>query len=627
MTDLQRAARYLAGVCDGAVRKDDCGFNRYDAGFGREMAYKENWTPRQTEAMRKMLRKYRGQLSGAGFDINTLFVAPVAPASAPKAATTPPTKLPTKRAVLVDGKIQVVFPFDWALVEIVKTLPGRKFNPEKKVWNCPISTEAVAILVKNGFHVAEEILAQIENMTKTVDEVEHVEMPALKRELFPFQQKGVAFIEAKGGRALVADEMGLGKTIQALAWLAMHPEKRPVVILVPAHLKLNWAQEIRKTMVGKQNVEILSGTKTHPITGDIVIVNYDILNDWLADLVAIRPQVLVFDEAHYIKNNSAQRTKATKKLAKGIPHVIALTGTPIVNRPIEGFNIAQIVNKNVFPNFWTFVNKYCGAHHNGFGWDFSGATNKEELHRKLVESIMIRRKKADVLPDLPEKLYTYVPMEITNSREYADAEEDFISYLQGEKGDDAAEKAKKAEHLVRIEGLKQICLRGKIKQATQWIRDFLDTNGNKLVVFAVHKTAIDALMAEFKDIAVKIDGSTNAQQRNAAVVSFQENPEVKLFVGNIKAAGTGLTLTAASAVAFLELPWTPGELVQAEDRCHRIGQKNAVNVYYLVADQTIEFRIAEMLDDKRGVLEAVLDGKDAADAPLLTELIAEYKNR
>ena len=437
------------------------------------------------------------------------------------------------------------------------------------------------------------------------------------------RKEGVAFIEKRDGRALIADEMGLGKTIQAAAWLQLHPEKRPAIILCPASLKLNWAKEIRETLSTKDKVQILQGTKPYPITGSIIIINYDILNSWVETLQAINPQVLIIDEMHYVKNSSAIRTKATKKLAKGIPHIIALTGTPIVNRPVEGFNIFQILDKNLFPNFWTYVHRYCGARHNGFGWDFSGATNKEELHRILTSTIMIRRRKSDVLKDLPEKLYSFVPMELDNKKEYSTAELEFIEYLRGVKGKEAAEKAKKAEHLVKIEALKQLAVKGKMKQAINWIKDFIE-DGSKLVVFAVHKEVIDQLMKEFKEIAVKIDGSTPIPERHKAVEAFQSDPNIKLFIGNIQAAGVGLTLTATSIVAFLELPWTPGELVQAEDRCHRIGQKNAVNIYYLLAENTVEYKLAKLLDRKKEVLSAVIDGKVVDEKSLITELIESY---
>lgn len=655
ITLLQKATRYLSSVCDGALAKDDQGFNGVDSPFGKSLAEQETWTLKQAKAAQKMLRKYRGQIEKAGFDAQAMFEAKFeVPPAAPKPQA-PLTKRVTnskKKASIEGNLIRVDFPFDWDTVALIKSIPGRRFHGDTypKYWTVPFKAEAAEILAKGGFQLAPEIEALIKKEeAPPVIEVEKIQNLKLKRDLFPFQKEGVEFIENRQGRAVVGDEMGLGKTIQALAWLALHPEKRPAVIICPAHLKLNWAQEARMTLPGEPNIQVISGTDTRqPLTGDIIIINYDILPNsykekvddfgrrsrgseihhtgWVDFLLDIKPQVLIFDEAHYCKNSSALRTKATRKIAKGVKHVIALTGTPIVNRPIEGFTILQMVDKNLFPDFWTYVRRYCDAKHNGFGWDFTGASNKEELHEKL-KTVMIRRKKADVLPELPDKLYSYVPMVMNNRDEYEEAEADFISYLRGEKGEKAAEKAGKAEHLTRIETLKQLSVKGKMKASIQWIRDFLEENGNKLVVFAVHKTTIDALMKEFKAEAVKVDGSVSATKRNEAVKTFQNDPKVKLFIGNIQAAGTGLTLTAASSVAFLELPWTPGELKQAEDRCHRIGQKDTVNVYYLLADETIEMTIARILDEKRKVLEAVLDGKEVDEGNLLTELIEAYTKR
>ncbi len=623
MEKIHQAVKYLAGMCDGARMQDGCGFNKFDAPFGRELAERFSLTPRQAIVAQKMLRKYKKQLLQAGFESGIFDELTIPAATTPKRNGSQQAK----KASVVENRIKIEFPFSYETLEVVKSIPGRKFHGDAypKHWSVPVSVEAVEILSKNGFQLDPELKEILNRAKISVDKVDEVDVPGLKKELFPFQKKGVAFIEAKNGRALIGDEMGLGKTIQALAWLQLHPEKRPAIILCPASLKLNWEKEAKNTLSGNPKIQVLQGAKPYPITGEIIIINYDILGKWLETLQDIKAQVLIFDEAHYIKSNSAQRTKATKKLAKGIPHVIALTGTPIVNRPVEGFNIIQVVDKTVFPNWWSFVHKYCDARHNGFGWDFSGATNKEELHKKLTETVMLRRKKADVLPDLPDKLYSYIPMEISNRDEYERAENDFVEYLQEVKGKEAAQKASQAEHLVKIESLKQLAVKGKMKYAIQWIQNFLDTNGNKLVIFAVHKAVVDALMEEFKGGAVKVDGSVSTTGRDAAVGAFQEDPSVRLFIGNIQAAGVGLTLTAASSVAFLELPWTPGDLVQAEDRCHRIGQKDTVNVYYLLAEGTIEEKIAELLDEKRQVLEAVLDGKEVEEAQMLTKLIETYQ--
>ena len=611
---IQQAVRYLASRCDGAISEDGNGFNKMDARFGKSLAERERWTKRQAQAALEMLKKYQGQLQAGGFDIEKLFDG--------SEITYPHLQQKVMNTVkkVDDRTMEIRFKFDQELLQLVKSLPGRRFHPEKKCWTATITADSINKLKDAGFVID----AELEKLLHQAEEIEKgIEVPGLKKQLFPFQKVGVAFIEKRNGRALIADEMGLGKTIQASAWLQLHPEKRPAIILCPASLKLNWAKELRETLSTKDNVQILQGTKPYPITGSIIIINYDILNSWVEALQAINPQVLIMDESHYVKNSSAIRTKATKKLAKGIPHVIALTGTPIVNRPVEGFNIFQILDRNLFPNFWTYVHQYCGARHNGFGWDFSGATNKEELNQILTSTIMIRRRKADVLKDLPEKLYSFVPMELANETEYRAAEEEFIQYIRFTKGKEAAEKAKKAEHLVKIEALKQLAVKGKLKQAINWIRDFIE-DGSKLVIFAVHKEVIDQLMNEFKDVAVKIDGSTPAPERHKAVEAFQSDPNIKLFIGNIQAAGVGLTLTASSAVAFLELPWTPGELQQAEDRCHRIGQKNAVNIYYLLAENSVEYKLAKLLDRKKEVLSAVIDGKPVEEKSLITELIESY---
>lgn len=332
---------------------------------------------------------------------------------------------------------------------------------------------------------------------------------------------------------------------------------------------------------------------------------------------------LLVHNCHYYKSNSAKRTKAVKKVARKVPHFIALSGTPIVNRPVEAFNALHIINPELFPDYWRYVHRYCAARNNGFGLDVSGASHKEELHSILDKTIMLRRLKKDVLKELPAKIRSFVPLEFV-SKEYKIAEDNFIQYVKDTKGEAAAERAVAGEAFTRIAELKQLAVRGKLKAAIAWIADFLEIE-DKLVVFATHKFVIDALMKEFGKVAVKVDGSVTQAERQRSVDSFQANSKVKLFVGNIKAAGVGITLTASSSVAFLELPWSPGELEQAEDRCHRIGQKSSVNIYYLLARDTIEEQIAKQIDQKRKVLGQVLDGEEVETESLLINLIHSYR--
>ena len=520
--------------------------------------------------------------------------------------------------------IKIEFPFNHEDLDRIRSLSNRKFHAEPKLWTARVCIENIEKLDEWGFEMDEKFKEFLKKSKVHISQVSEIEVPGLKKTLYPFQKKGVAFIEAKDGRALIGDEMGLGKTAQALAWLQLHPEIRPVVIVVPASLKLNWAKEITMWMSSPGLVQILNGTTPSKLIGNIIIINYDILPNWIGALLHIKPKVLIIDEVHYVKNNGAKRTKAIKKLGKGIPHVIALSGTPIVNRPVEIYNAVKLIDSSVLPSFWEYGQKYCGAKHNGFGWDFSGATNTEELHEVLTHTLMIRRKKVDVLPDLPEKVRAFIPMELDNQSLYNKAEDDFISFVKDRKGKAAAERASNAQALAEIEGLKQLAVQGKLKQCIIWIQDFLALD-EKLVIFAVHKFVIDALMKAFPEVSVKVDGSVTGLGRQKAVDEFQSNPNMRLFIGNVKAAGVGITLTAASNVAFLELPWTPGEVSQAEDRTHRIGQKDSVTIHYLLAAGTIEEKVAKLIDKKRKVLDAVLDGKKTEGASLLFELMKEYE--
>ena len=468
-----------------------------------------------------------------------------------------------RRAILVKFKssgeigLRVAFPYDPKDVNNIKTLEGRKFVPDGKYWTAPLTIENVDKLQEWKFEVDDRVEEYLKRDRIKFDDVDgsDLEVLGLQMDLYPYQKDGVAFTEAKNGRVLIADEMGLGKTAQALAWLQLHPKKRVAIIVVPASLKLNWEREAFMWM-RNPNVEILGGKTPYPTNGKILVINYDILAAWVDYLIGLKPKVVIADEIHYAKNNGAKRTKALKKLAKHVKHFIGLSGTPIVNRPVEFYNAISMINPNLFPSFWTYTKRYCNAKRNHFGWDFTGATNTDELHQKLRDSIMIRRKKSDVLKDLPDKIRSSIPCELKNRKHYDKAESDFISFVKQTKGEEAAIKASGAETLTKIEGLKQIAVEGKMVQAVEWIQDFLEVE-EKLVVFATHKFVVDKLMEVFKDIVVKIDGSVTGAKRQEAVDRFQKDPKTRLFVGNIKAAGVGITLTAASSAVFLELPWTP----------------------------------------------------------------------
>jgi len=542
-----------------------------------------------------------------------------------------PTNKPTKTASIDQtGKFVIVkFPYDPQLVDAVRKLEGRRWNGEKKFWSAWASTENLKLLESLGFELDErcqELLAPpipANNLGPLIEEKLGLHDEKMTG-LYPFQREGVMWLEAKNGNGLIADSMGLGKTIQALGWLKLHPECRPAVIVVPASLKINWEREARKWLGKNVTVALPQGKKANRKTiwnKDLIVINYDILANWLDAIKLQSPKVMIVDESHYIKSNKAQRTKAVKELGKAVEHKIFLTGTPVVNRPVEFFTVLNMLDPLNFNSWMRFTRRYCGAYHDGYGWNVSGATNTAELHEKINNVLMLRRKKEDVLKDLSSKRRLVVPMDISNRNEYAAANNDLISWVADKFGKGRAEKTAQAEALTRFNYLKQIAAEGKREMAVQWIKDSLYAN-DKLVLFAVHHTMIDYLQEELRNYnPVVVDGRVSQENRQKAVDSFQNDPSCRLFIGNIKAAGVGLTLTAASNVVFLEFGWTPGEHDQAEDRIHRIGQEEQCNAWYLVAANTIEEEIAGILDEKREVLDAVLDGRDVEEGSMLTELI------
>ena len=605
------------------TKENFMGFNGADAYILSDMSEFYNrkgyLSEKQISFVRRTIKKYWGQLSAGGFN-----PAPIK--NSPQNNTKQLERI-VKSATLTNNTIEIKFSYPkgdnrfYQCITAVKTLSGRRFDSKRKLWKAPLSLESVEKLIEWRFQIDSALREWHDKMINKPEATVDIEIPGLQMELYPFQKLGVSFIETRGGRALVGDEMGCGKTAQALAYLQLHPELRPAVIVCPASLKLNWEKEISMWMES-ESVHIITGKKIYPFfNSSIFIINYDILSAWFGKLQELKPSVVILDESHFIKNGQAKRTKATIALCKKTKHVIALSGTPIINRPIEFYNTIKIIEPALFPSQWAYAHKFCDPKHNGFGWDLGGACNTEELHKIITKHIMIRRLKSEVLKELPAKVRSVVPIEIDNREEYFTAKGNIIAWITKNMGKEAGKKASRAEVLVEFEKLKQLAIQGKMKAAVQWIEDFLESD-QKLVIFTTHTETINILMDHFNKIAVRLDGSTPTTKRQDIVDKFQTDENIKLFIGNIKAAGVGITLTAASNTCFLELGWTPGEHDQAEDRVHRIGQEaDSVNAWYLLANGTIENEIAELLDAKRKVLASVLDGKTVDSESILSELI------
>jgi len=509
------------------------GFNGADAQILTSLSkhyLAKGWlSPKQLSVVKNKLPKYNRQLE------NTTIIPRENKSFVSKTKTSNDLKIkPHKKGMAV------YFDWDADLLDKVKTLSGRRYDAANRCWIVPVSIDNLNALDKWGFNT-EAVRQKQSGLLKTGNSGDFdggIQISLSGGELYSFQKQGVQFIESRNGRALIGDEMGLGKTIQALAWLSRHAEALPTLVVCPSTLKLNWKKEIDRWLPDIP-VSILSGktaTKLYTHTKSISIINYDIMNAWQSILEEQKFKTIILDECHLVKNKNALRTKATRAVAKGISYVLALSGTPIINRPVEMFNAINLVDPVIFPNFWDYAKRYCAAKRTRFGWDFEGASNKQELHRKLTDTIMIRRLKKDVLPQLPNKIRTIIPLELTNAKEYNAAEQDFINWLSNKEGRDVAEKAAQAEKLVRTEKLKQLAINGKFSQVVSWIKDFLDT-GEKLIVFCTHRDVIDMLMRTFQKVAVKVDGSVSNANRQKAVDDFQEKKPFVYFLETSKLPG------------------------------------------------------------------------------------------
>jgi hypothetical protein len=425
--------------------------------------------------------------------------------------------------------------------------------------------------------------------------------PRLGGELRPFQRAGVHYA-LQSRRLFIADEQGLGKTVEALAVLE-EDDAFPAVVICPASLKLNWQREIQHWLPHR-SLHVVVGTAKAIPRAEITVLNYEIVHAHRERLAISRPKALILDESHYVKNPAAKRTRAVKRLAEALPEgalKIALTGTPVMNHPDE--LIAQLRILGRLEEFGS------GAR---FKRRFQGAGAEERIHWHLRRTCFVRRLKKDVLPQLPEKRQVVVPVALENEREYRLAERDVVAWLQEQPLELSELEAKvqatlRAERLAQLNTLRRLAARGKLGPALAWIHDFLESE-EPLVVFASHREIQEMVVQRFPE-ALHVVGADKITDRDAAVQAFQDPGGPQLIVCSTRVAGQGITLTRASNVAFLDLEWSPAMHDQAEDRCHRIGQRDAVTAWYLLAAETIDEAMAEVLARKRGIVGAVTDGR------------------
>lgn len=512
------------------------------------------------------------------------------------------------------------------LTQRIKNIPG--FRKDDGFYLLPFSKRNAYVLKHAGFEMGSHIQDFLDRPNKISA---YPDFSQIRKPLKQYQKDGVSWLLSQSRGGILADEQGLGKTAQAICWAELAGFNK-ICIVCPASLKLNWQREI-EMWTGCQSSMILSGRipsknqLVELLEHKWVIINYDILSYWSESLKNAIFGAFIFDEAQALKDDKSKRTKAAKDVVKG-SSVLMLSGTPVENRPAEFYPMISMIDPLLFPTKTWFYRRYCDLKETQWGWDHRGAINTTELNKILTDTIMLRRKKADVLAELPEKQRVTIPLHLSSSalKEYRKAEKDFITWLMQNKPKRGAARTRQmqASAMIKVGVLKQLAAKAKMNLVYDWIKAYLE-NEDKLVIFAEHKEIISALKKEFGKVSVVVDGSITAEKRQAACDAFQNNRKIKLFIGNIKAAGTGITLTAAKDTLTVEFAWTSTAHDQCEDRVHRIGQKNAVMAYYLLAENTIEKNLVKMLDRKRKIVSQILDGEEPVDQDFFNALLSELE--
>lgn len=477
--------------------------------------------------------------------------------------------------------------------------------------------------------------------------------------LYKFQKEGIEFGIRKKGRLLIADEMGVGKTIQAICISAVFKDDYPCLIICPSSLKLAWKGEIEKWLtevIDTNLVQVFKTGKEDFIEDQkFYIISYELAAKISEKIEKMEFKMAIVDEAHYLKNKDSKRTKKLTPILQKSKRLMLLTGTPILAKPVEIYPILHILRPDVFRSTLAFYNRYCDPKPTHFGMDYSGASNTRELNF-MLQKVMIRRLKKDVLSQLPPKKRQKIEISTDStiikkvqvilaksSKKFAKLIGTEIDFSEQRKdlreilGEDFSEvfgeeeaKQEEQQETVLSSFNKAYLLTGESK--VQGIRDYvtyLVDNNCKFLIFAHHLKVLDEIeeqMNELKKGYMRIDGSVSTENRDLRIKQFQSDESCLVAILAITACNTGLTLTKASTVVFAELHMTPAVMIQAEDRAHRIGQeKSCVNIHYLYAKNTLDEMIFSKLNEKYKIVTDALDNnKKGLGVEKISEQVGEF---
>lgn len=522
------------------------------------------------------------------------------------------------------------------LLTAIKTIPGRMFQSQFKMWTCPVSDEAKKILETYDFIFTNvKLNIKVDTSWKKI-KIDKEKLPGL----LEFQYDGMRFLKHNNGCALIGDDMGVGKTVQALSWLKYNNIKTALIV-VPSSIKLQWAGEFTKWGTPGASVEILYGRTPHELENKIYIINWDILYSWCANIIQVKTRqndgegnsiyeekikwngpllqikwgALIGDEIQAIGNHSSQRTKAFKKVAKNTKHFVPLSGTPIKTKVLQFYPILNLLDNETFGSRAAYQQRYCDPKHNGFGWTYNGASNIDELH-KLISKVMIRRELEEVATDLKGRRRIVVPLDDIKLSEYTRLEKQLLKEFSIKN---------KNEKRKCFKQLKNSAFEVKKKSVNKWIEEFIST-GNKLIVFAWHRSVVEYLHETFKNQSVIIYGGMTPTKKEKAKKEFIKSERVRLLFGNILSAGVGIDglQEVCHCTAMVEFPFCSADVDQCEGRVYRSGQNNCTLHYYLIAPGTCEEQIAVTLDNRGNTMKGLLDGKKMEEDDLFMALLKKY---
>jgi SWI/SNF-related matrix-associated actin-dependent regulator 1 of chromatin subfamily A len=522
--------------------------------------------------------------------------------------------------------------------KFIQTQYNLETEPEFIFINKLLTRKGGTIHVWGCFHDDCKFYTSIYLTKNAIKRVKSVELPAFnqyKRQPLPHQLPAIKAL-LENDKFILADDMGLGKSTSSIMAALTGGYKR-ILVVCTATLKLNWKKEI-EMFESSKDISIIEGSDF--TCKKWTIINYDILKNFhflpekgqkqedvpesVIDFYKF--DLVIADEAHYLKNATSNRTKLFNDFAMKIPTRWLLTGTPITNKPIDLFNLLYLCDSPLTDNWVHFVRRYCeGKQFNRKGttqkyWVTGGASNLTELNEYISDTFLRRLKKDAV--DLPEKTIKEVYLPLTMSKRYTDYLEDYKKWMDEQEENDI--KPKPSEHLTQLVKVRQLLSEDKAKHSIELAEEFIET-GNKVIIFSCFTNTLSEIYEHFGKSAVMIDGSVSSKNRDVAVERFQKDPKIKVFCGNIVAAGAGITLTEGTIVIFNDLDWVPANHAQATDRVHRIGQTKDVYIIYLLVDDTIDNVMHKGLQDKMRNIQLALGDQVFTDISLVNEVIQAVK--